>query len=262
MLSFLYPFKKKIKISLVDTEASKEIKELEVSLKKSTEELHKERKNYLLVLIKNYINHKITYLELTKKPFKIGDFVVIDYYGESYYDAIASTGIDLVKNFPTLTELKSPLKINSIFPYTTYLENKLGVYKKDNDYYFYSMPDTINDMIINSSSILTLEINFKNFISTLELKNKNLIDWAIDFDWEYHNIKYINGVSNILFVRWGGFSPSTFFKSDSNDAIKQQELFEREDNINKMYEELNYKTKELASDVLLFKQHLYEKKEN
>jgi hypothetical protein len=256
MLSFLYPFKKKIKISLVDTDNSKEFKELRKSYVQSLEELHAERRNYLLILIKNYFNSKIAELELTKKPFNIGDFVVIDYYGESYYDAIASTGIDLVKNFRDIPELKSPLKINSIFPYTTYLENKLGVSKKDNDYYFYSTTKYINKIIINSTSILTLEANFKNFMSVLESTHKNLIDWAIDFDWEYHNIKYED---RFLFIKWGGFSPSTFFKSDSNLAIKQQELFEREDNIKNIYEEYKTKINELSVDVESFKKELYEK---
>ena len=251
MLKFLYPFKKKIKISLVDTDESLEIKELKKSYKQSLEELYIERKNYLLILINNYINKKLKELEYIEKPFRVGDFVVVDYYGESYYNALASSGLDLVKNFPDIPDLRRPLKIKAIFPYTQFLEHTFCVSKGNNGYNFYTESDKIYDIIRSSTSISTLEYKFNDYIKALELRHKNTVEWAIDFDWEYH--KFRDGDFK---VSWGGFSPSTFYRHDCYEGQIQLSLLEEEKRIESLYVSYNDSLNEYREKINKFKKSI------
>jgi hypothetical protein len=179
----MWPFKKKIKIVLVETEASKKAKENAKNEIQKAEELRDARrlknreyiKKISKEIIESYVN---TFSYNNPAPFKVGDIVTPN---KAYIQTLgwAASGISFINHFKEYDErinYSVKMKVDSVFIDSSWLKEFL-----DPDY----TRSTVIQNLLDIQDVTYIESQLKYEIARAEsARGGKLVEWVIDFNWK------------------------------------------------------------------------------
>jgi hypothetical protein len=228
-----WPFNKKItvKVSVEPTVSHLKKKSMEYtkSLREQVEckRVQKENEAVLNEIVSSKIDAIIkSFEDKNRCPYSEGDWVVPVYYGfpvfngnhgwlptaHSFVETFRKDGID----GPV------PLKVKSCFVDSGWLYDKLD--------------HTWNDYNIDLHRKVgrgVLEKLVEERIGFLRSKGEELVQYAVDIDWEFHKFPYKEGKNGWLDLKWGGFPAASVMPKDCEIAKEQAQLWEKESALDK-----------------------------
>lgn len=205
----MWPFKKKIKLVIVDTANEEKRKHDEIIKSEQRKQLQRDNLPILLELVNKIIAELVeTHKQLSPQPFQIGDTVLINKYPFANGLGWFASGTSFINTFKGQDErigYHTHFIVDKVWIDTGWIKDKLDP-NWDNE---------TNDLL-NIVSHRMIEARLRERVDRL-IKSVGgpVTEWAIDFNWKELAFKSDDPNKEYLELKWGGFPAANFIKARS-----------------------------------------------
>jgi len=205
----MWPFKKKIKVVIVDSANEEKRKHDEIIRSEKLKDLQRHNLPILTELVNKIIAELVeTHKQLSPQPFQVGDNVLINKYPFMNGLGWFASGQSFINTFKDQDErigYHTTFKVDKVWIDTGWIQDKLD-------------PNWNNETseFLNIVSPQVLEARLRERVDHLiKYLGRPATEWAVDFNWKEMAFKSDTPNKDYLDLKWGGFPAANFIKARS-----------------------------------------------